>query len=550
MTKPAIHRDTVSGEALLILQNLRENGRLGRSNKLADVKAALEPSVSLEFDNYFFFLRKFHYIAMDREAQLKLTEQGERVVEGDLQDRFASEVDDFFADQLLPAEDATHIGRPLDEDEPMSVPPPPPELLLDEAEVDASSAQAQGGPPPVPPSRTHRVAMPALDLSQAATQMQPAQPAAIATPQPQPASRQEGPAEGRRETFIGLPPTPAPVPQPIVVTAPVPSASQPLIITPPLSAAPAPMPPPATTPAPAAPVPNAAAAAAAKGASDLDLRYQKFDPIGTGPLGTVFKGRYNALGLDICIKELKDIFGYFSFLQRGEVLKRLKKELCAQAQVRHPGVVQILDQNVDSARPYFVVELMRGSLKERLEAAGGKGIEVPHALRTFLQLAYGLRAAHAAGLTHHNIKPENVLFDAYGNAKLADFGMSRVVEVDATKGMPQVFVGTGGMVYMAPELMNRGAKEPGPSADVYGLGILLYEMFTGQIPGRRSPLPSEVNPEAPSGLDQLFDKATQDKREQRYPDVDAMLEDFYKAFPEREYLDRGSLIVSSDPTQE
>ncbi|MBZ4332042.1 serine/threonine-protein kinase [Corallococcus sp. AS-1-12] len=553
MTKPAIHRDTVSGEALLILQNLRENGRLGRSNKLADVKAALEPSVSLEFDSYFFFLRKFHYIAMDREAQLKLTETGERVVEGDLQERFASEVDDFFADQLLPAEDATHIGRPLDEDEPMSVPPPPPELLLDEAEVDASSAagaaaQSQGGPPPVPPSRTHRVAMPALDLGQVATQMQPAAPPPIATPQPQPAFRQDGPAEGRRETFIGLPPAPAP--QPVVVTAPVPSASQPLIITPPLAAAPAPMPPPASTPAPAAPVPQAAAAAAAaKGTSDLDLRYQKFDPIGTGPLGTVFKGRYNALGLDICIKELKDIFGYFSFLQRGEVLKRLKKELCAQAQVRHPGVVQILDQNVDSARPYFVVELMRGSLKERLEASGGKGIDVPHALRTFLQLAYGLRAAHAAGLTHHNIKPENILFDAYGNAKLSDFGMSRVVEVDATKGMPQVFVGTGGMVYMAPELMNKGVQEAGPAADVYALGILLYEMFTGQIPGRRSPLPSEVNPEAPSGLDQLFDKATQDRREQRYPDVDAMLADFYKAFPEREYLDRGALILSSDPQE-
>ncbi|WP_223642364.1 serine/threonine-protein kinase [Corallococcus sp. EGB] len=552
MTKPAIHRDTVSGEALLILQNLRENGRLGRSNKLADVKAALEPSVSLEFDSYFFFLRKFHYIAMDREAQLKLTEQGERVVEGDLQDRFASEVDDFFADQLLPAEDATHIGRPLDEDEPMSVPPPPPELLLDETEVDPSSSAAAAtpvpvAPPPMPPSRTQRVAMPALDLAQAATQMQPAaQPGPIATPPPQPV-RAEGPAEGRRETFIGLPPAPAPQP---VVTAPAPSASQPLIITPPLAAAPAPMPPPATPPAPAAPVPHAAAAAAAaKGASDLDLRYQKFDPIGTGPLGTVFKGRYNALGLDICIKELKDIFGYFSFLQRGEVLKRLKKELCAQAQVRHPGVVQVIDQNVDSARPYFVVELMRGSLKERLEASGGKGIDVPHALRTFLQLAYGLKAAHAAGLTHHNIKPENVLFDAYGNAKLADFGMSRVVEVDATKGMPQVFVGTGGMVYMAPELMNKGVQEAGPAADVYALGILLYEMFTGQIPGRRSPLPSEVNPEAPSGLDQLFDKATQDRREQRYPDVDAMLADFYKAFPEREYLDRGALILSSDPQE-
>ncbi|MBE4747430.1 serine/threonine protein kinase [Corallococcus sp. ZKHCc1 1396] len=535
MTKPAIHRDTVSGEALLILQNLRENGRLGRSNKLADVKAALEPSVSLEFDNYFFFLRKFHYIAMDREAQLKLTEQGEKVVGGDLQDRFALEVDEFFADQLS-AEEPTHIGR-LEEDEPLSVPPPPPELLLDEAEVDGGAQASQVGPPPMPASRTHRVAMPALELGMAAPQV-----ASPPIPTPQPSPWQDVP-EPRRETLIGLPPSaPPPVP------APPPSAPQPLVITSPLAAAPAPMPPPSTTPAPAAPVPNAAAVA--KGSTDLDLRYQKFDPIGTGPLGTVFKGRYNALGLDICIKELKDIFGYFSFLQRGEVLKRLKKELCAQAQVRHPGVVQIIDQNVESTRPYFVVELMRGSLKEKLESSGGKGIDVPHALRTFLQLAYGLRAAHAAGLTHHNLKPENVLFDAYGNAKLADFGMSRVVEVDATKGMPQVFMGMGGMVYMAPELMNRGAKEPGPSADVYGLGILLYEMFTGQIPGRRSPLPSEVNPEAPSGLDQLFDKATQDKREQRYPDVDAMLEDFYKAFPEREYLERGSLIVSSDPQQD
>jgi eukaryotic-like serine/threonine-protein kinase len=297
------------------------------------------------------------------------------------------------------------------------------------------------------------------------------------------------------------------------------------------------MPPPAS--------PSVASAAAPKG-TELDLRYQKFDPIGSGPLGTVFKGRFNALGLDICIKELKDIFGYFSFLQRGEVLKRLKKELCAQAQVRHAAIAQIVDQNVDSPRPYFVVELLRGSLKEKLEAGGGKGVPVPMALRCFLQLAYGLRAAHAAGLTHHNLKPENILFDAYGNAKLADFGMGRVIEVDATKGMPQVFMGTGGMAYMAPELIHR-AKDAGAAADVYGLGILLYEMLTGQIPGRRSPLPSEVNSDAPSGLDSIFDKMTQDKKEQRYLDIDAMLDDVYKAFPDKEYLEKGDLVLSSEP---
>ncbi|GHG67803.1 serine/threonine-protein kinase [Comamonas sp. JC664] len=523
MQKPALNRDTVSGEALFILRNLRENGRLGRSNKLADVKAALEPSVSLEFDNYFFFLRKFHYIAMDREAQLKLTEQGEQVAGGELNERFSLEVGEFFADQL-----GAVVGtpeEPMGGDEPLMVPPPPPELLLDETEVEAHPTPGPTpAPPPMPPVRSSRSAMPALDLG--------TPPGAIPMPPPS-GARPEPAAEPRREATVivqGFPPASAATP------SPTPSAP-----------AAAPMPAPAApTPAPAAAAP---AASAPKG-SELDLRYQKFDPIGTGPLGTVFKGRVTALGLDICLKELKDIFGYFSFLQRGEVLKRLKKELCAQAQVRHPGVVQVVDQNVEAARPYFVLELMQGSLRERLDAGGGNGVPVPFALRAFLQMAYGLRAAHAAGLTHHNIKPENVLFDAYGNAKLADFGLGRVVEVDSTKGMPQVFVGTGGMSYMAPELMNRGGKEPGPAADVYALGILLYEMLTGQIPGRRSPLPSEVNPEAPSGLDQLFDKATQDKREQRYPDVDAMLEDFYKAFPEKEFLGKGDLIISSDTPKE
>lgn len=480
MLKPAVNRDTVSGEALFILRNLRENGRQGRSNKLADVKAALEPSVSLEFDSYFFFLRKFHYIAMDREAQLKLTDQGERVVDGDSLDKFSTEVGEFFADQILGADEATQAGDELG----VMLPPPPPE----HEETDVTRAPS---PPPIP-----------MSTSRASRTMPTVDPV--------------------------IPPLPPVAP----VGAAAPAASIPSITSP----LPTSMPPPAaSTAAPASP----------KGI-ELDMRYQKFDPIGSGPLGTVYKGRFNALGLDICIKELKDIFGYFSFLQRGEVLKRLKKELCAQAQVRHPAVAQIVDQNVDSARPYFVVELLRGSLKEKLEAGGGKGIEVPVALRCFLQLAYGLRAAHAAGLTHHNLKPENILFDSYGNAKLADFGLGRVIEVDATKGMPQVFMGTGGMVYMAPELIGR-AKEAGPAADVYGLGILLYEMLTGQIPGRRSPLPSEVNPEAPAGLDSIFDKMTQDKKEQRYPDIDSMLEDVYKAFPEKEYLEKGDLVLSSEP---
>jgi eukaryotic-like serine/threonine-protein kinase len=478
-------RDKVSNEALYILKSLRENSRLGRSNKLADVKSYLEPSVSLEFDSYFFFLRKFHYIAMDREAQLKLTDQGERVVDGDTVEKFSGEVGEFFADQILGADDAN--ATVIEAPSPVARPPPPPasDLLLDNGD---------GTPPPAP----KRGRAPQIDEP--------------LVPQIAPAPHMTAPESRPMGAGFSPPPPPPMATIPLTAVAVSPQAQ--------------------------------GGAQGAKG-QDIDLRYVKYDPIGSGPLGTVFKGKHNALGLDICVKELKDIFGYFSFLQRGEVIKRLKKELCAQAQVKHPGVVQVLDQNTDVARPYFVMELLKGSLREKLEQGGGKGIPVKLGIRYFLQLTYGLRAAHQSGLTHHNLKPENVLFDMWGNAKIADFGLSRVIEVDQTKGMPQVFVGTGGMGYMSPELIAR-AKDLGPSTDVYGLGILLYEMMTGQLPGRRSPLPSEVNSECPSKLDPIFDKMTQDRKDQRYPDIDTMLEDFYGAFADSEYLSKGDLILWSD----
>ena len=431
--RAVLNRDTVSGEALFILKNLRDNSKQGRSNKLAEVKTALEPAVSLEFDAYFFFLRKFHYIAMDREAQLKLTDSGERVVEGSDLDRFSGEVGEFFSEQLAPV------------DEPMNDGPLP--FETDTSTDDLSVETADLSPPP----------------------------------------------------------------------APAPASARPIRRAPP----------------------------PADAGADIDGRYTRGESVGGGPLGSVHRGKHVALGTDVCIKELKDIFGYFSFLQRNEVLKRLKRELCAQAQVRHPAVVAILDQSVDGQRPYVVMELLAGSLREKLDRANGKSLPVAESIRTFLQLSYALRAAHASGLTHHNLKPENVLYDAYGNARLGDFGLSRVIEVEPGKGLPQVFVGTGSLSYLAPELITR--KDAGPAADVYGLGILLYEMLTGGIPGRRSPLPSEINPEIPTKLDPIFDKMTHDRRESRYPDFDAMLDEFYGAFSDGEFLHRGDLVLSSEP---
>jgi hypothetical protein len=449
-----VSSDTLSGEALFILKSLKENQRMGRPGKLSEVKATLAPAVTMDFDTYFFFLRKHHYIALDREAQVRLTDQGEQVAEGRGLEKLSAEVAGFFSEHLGAGEVQTQAYTAM-----------------------ASAPSEAVEPPSLVVSRPRKT-----QLIEEAAAAAPAFP-------------------GRHE-----PEKPS-------------AASLPQAVPP--------------------------GALGGKG-MDLDGRYSKSEALGVGPIGSVYKGRHNALGTDVAVKELKDIFGYFTFLQRGEVIKRLKKELCAQAQVRHPCVVAVLDQSTDIARPYVVMELLHESLRRRLDEAQGKGLEVRWTLRAFVQMLYGMKAAHEAGLTHHNLKPDNVLFDAFGNAKLGDFGLSRVIEVDQSKGMPQVFVGTGGMGYMAPELLARG-KDVGVQADIYGLGMLLYEMLTGQLPGRRSPMPSEVRKEVPSKLDALFDKMTQDRREQRYTSLDGVLTDFYAAFPEGDFLGRGDLILRSEP---
>ena len=220
-------------------------------------------------------------------------------------------------------------------------------------------------------------------------------------------------------------------------------------------------------------------------------------------------------------------------------------EISSQAAVRHPCVVQVLDQNSGYGATLLCGRaLLGGSLRDEMDGAEGKGLKVDQAIRYFLQMCYGLRAAHAQGLIHQNLKPENVIIDHLGNAKLSDFGLTRVIEVDSVKGMPQVFVGTGGMGYLPPELLSR-SKSVTASADVYSLGILFYEMLTGAIPGRRSPLPSQARKDVPEKLDALFDKMTQDRKDDRIPDIDGVLTEFYAAFGPSEWLKKGDLVLWS-----
>ncbi len=143
-----------------------------------------------------------------------------------------------------------------------------------------------------------------------------------------------------------------------------------------------------------------------------------------------------------------------------------------------------------------------------------------------MQTLHALRAAHRERVFHRGLKPENMLIDSYGNLKLSDFGFARIVERDASV-IRQVYVGMGAVAYMAPELFG-DPTSAGPQADIYALGIIFYELLAGRLPGRRSPMPSDIDPKLPRGLDDVFDAMTRDSRSERYPSVDDILEDFEK----------------------
>lgn len=483
-----VTRDLLTGDARAILRSLREAAAAARSTKLPDVKARLEGTLALDFDDYFLFLRKHAFIAL-HEGSLTLTTDGDGAIDGEAA-RLDEAIGAHFADRI--------------EEEPG---------VEEEADENTDAGLSPLPPPPPPLPLTHRAPPP------------PPAAARDELPPPRPESRPEPPPAVTPGPASAILPRPASPIGRISITSP--TAREPH-----------------RTPTQELPVATAPTSPLAARGTELDLRFVRYDALGSGALGTVYRGKHQGLGLEVAIKELRDLFGYFSFLQRGEVVKRLKKELSAQAQIRHPNVVQLFDQNVDVARPWFAMELCGGgSLRARLDASAGKGLPVETALRLFLQLAYALEAAHAMGVVHQGLKPENVLFDDRGNVKLSDFGLTRVIEVDASKGLPQVFLGSGAMAYLPPELLGKPGAVAGPEADVYSLGILLYELLTGSLPGRRSPLPSAVNRDVPQRLDPIFDKMTTDKREDRYAAIGPLLDDFYAAFPDRRFLRRGDLVL-------
>ena len=290
---------------------------------------------------------------------------------------------------------------------------------------------------------------------------------------------------------------------------------------------------------------NRPAAAGEIGASDaaVDDRYEKLSAIGSGGIGTVFRARQVALQREVALKELRDLFGFFSEDQRPEIVRRFSEVIRAWASLAHPNILPIHDVNLHIEFPHVITELApNGSCRRLINDA--EEIPVELVFKYLLQTLHALRAAHAQRVYHRGLKPEQLLIDAYGNVKVSDFGFTRIVERDQAV-IRQVYVGLGNVAYMAPELYTDPLMT-GPQGDVYALGIIFYELLTRKLPGRRSAMPSQVNTTLPKGIDDIFDRMTRDSREERYATVDDILADIDRLEGMDGLLDRQNQVLVGD----
>jgi serine/threonine protein kinase len=257
-------------------------------------------------------------------------------------------------------------------------------------------------------------------------------------------------------------------------------------------------------------------------------RYRLESKLGSGGMSTVYLARDETLERWVAIKLM-----HREISDQPDQLERFRREARAVAQLSHPNVVAVIDAGEDEGFPFIVFEYVSGeTLKARIDRAGR--LPLDEAAAYAIEIGRGLAAAHTHKLVHRDVKPQNVLIDPEGRAKVTDFGIARSLESDGLTKTGRVL---GTTDYVSPEqAMGHGVDS---RSDVYSLGVLLYEMLTGQPPFKaetvvgvamkhvNDPMPDvqELRPDASAALARVVEKATQKDARRRYADMNAMLAD-------------------------
>ncbi|WP_094376668.1 Stk1 family PASTA domain-containing Ser/Thr kinase [Lachnotalea glycerini] len=268
-------------------------------------------------------------------------------------------------------------------------------------------------------------------------------------------------------------------------------------------------------------------------------RYEVLEPVGSGGMSDVYKGKDHKLNRFVAIKVLKN-----EFSNDKNFVSKFRIEAQSAAGLAHPNIVNVYDVGEEEGIHYIVMELVEGiTLKNYIQKKGK--LSVKEAISIAIQMSMGIEAAHNNHIIHRDIKPQNIIISRDGKVKVTDFGIARAASSNTISSNVM-----GSVHYTSPEQARGGYSDE--KSDIYSLGITLYEMLTGRVPfdgdntvavaikhiQDEMDSPRVYSPEIPISLEQIVFKCTQKRADRRYSDMAEVIADLKKSLvsPDEDFV--------------